>query len=351
MIVVGVDAHKKTHTAVAVDETTGRVVDSTEVLARSKGHERLIRWAGRLSAERRFAIEDCRHVSGALERMLIERGERSARVPVKLMAEARRASRRRGKSDPIDAEAVARAAIRHPDLPEARLEGPDREVRLLVDYRETLVSQRTALQNRLRWNLHELDAAIDVEPRSLDRVRVLSDLERRLSGLEDSVLVHVALDEIARIRELTAAARDLERQIKARTRAIAPTLLAVPGCAELTAGKIIGEVAGVERFRSDSALALHAGAAPLEASSGERRRHRLNRRGNRQLNAALHRIAVTQLRVHEPAKLYVKRKIAEGKTKREALRCLKRHLARVVFNALNAMNTDVTKIEPAVALT
>lgn len=351
MIVVGVDAHKKTHTAVAVDEVTGRVVDSIEVIARVKGHERLIRWAGRLSAHRRFAIEDCRHVSGALERMLIEHGERSARVPVKLMAEARRSSRRRGKSDPIDAEAVARAAIRHPDLPEARLEGPDREVRLLVDYRETLVSQRTALQNRLRWNLHELDASIEVELRSLDRARVLIDLERRLGGFEDSVLVRVALDEITRIRELTVKARELEREIKTRTRVLAPALLAVPGCAELTAGKILGEVAGVERFRSDAALALHAGAAPLEVSSGERTRHRLNRRGNRQLNAALHRIAVTQLRIHEPAKLYMKRKMAEGKSKREALRCLKRHLARVVFNALNAMNTDMINVEPVLGLT
>ena len=351
MIVVGVDAHKKTHTAVAVDEATGRVVDSIDVIARAKGHERLIRWAGRLSAERRFAIEDCRHVSGALERMLIERGERSARVPPKLMAEARRSSRRRGKSDPIDAEAVARAAIRHPDLPEARLEGPDREVRLLVDYRETLVSQRTAFQNRLRWNLHELDASIEVGLRSLDRLRVLADLERRLGVYEDTVLVRVALDEIVRIRELTLKARELEREIKVRMRMIAPSLLAVPGCAELTAGKIFGEVAGVDRFRSDAALALHAGAAPLEASSGERSRHRLNRRGNRQLNAALHRIAVTQLRIHEPAKLYVKRKMAEGKTKREALRCLKRHLARVVFNALSNMTTDTINVEPAMGLT
>jgi len=176
-------------------------------------------------------------------------------------------------------------------------------------------------------------------------------LERRLGVYEDTVLVRVALDEIVRIRELTLKARELEREIKVRMRMIAPSLLAVPGCAELTAGKIFGEVAGVDRFRSDAALALHAGAAPLEASSGERSRHRLNRRGNRQLNAALHRIAVTQLRIHEPAKLYVKRKMAEGKTKREALRCLKRHLARVVFNALSNMTTDTINVEPAMGLT
>lgn len=351
MIVVGVDAHKKTHTAVAVDEPSGRVIDEITVSARAKGHLKLMRWAAGIDAERRFAVEDCRHVSGLLERMLLERGERVCRVPPKMMAWQRRRSRTPGKSDPIDATAVARAAIANPQLPEATVTGPERDVRLLVDYRETLVSQRTALQNRLRWHLHELDAGIEVAVGALDRFKILDGLAGQIRGYDQSVLRQVCADEIARIRELTVEANELARQIRDLVRRLAPHLVAIVGCADLTAGKIIGEVAGVGRFSSDAKLALHSGAAPLEASSGDRTRHRLNRSGNRQLNAALHRIAVTQIRCHEPAKLYLKRRISEGKTKREALRCLKRHLARVVYRSLQTMNTEPLNTHALTGLT
>ncbi|MGH2727207.1 MAG: IS110 family transposase [Actinomycetota bacterium] len=351
MIVVGVDAHKKTHTAVAAEEPSGKVVAEITVSARANGHLKLMRWAAGIDPRRRFAVEDCRHVSGLLERMLLERGERVCRVPPKMMARQRRTERTRGKSDPIDATAVARAAIANPDLPEATVTGPERDVRLLVDHRETLVSERTALQNRLRWHLHELDPGIGVATGALDRFRVLDALAERVRGYGEGVLVQVALEEIARIRELTDAAKRLEHQIRMLVRRLAPQLLAIPGCAELTAGKIIGEVSGVGRFSSDAKLALHAGAAPLEASSGDRTRHRLNRAGNRQLNAALHRIAVTQLRIHEPAKLYMKRRISEGKTKREALRSLKRHLARVVYRSMQPMNTEDPTRQARAALT
>src|SRR4030095_1617777 len=109
------------------------------------------------------------------------------------------------------------------------------------------------------------------------------------------------------------------------------------GCGTLTAAQLVGEIAGIDRFASEAKLAKHSGAAPLPASSGQRQRHRLNRKGNRQLNCALHRIAVTQARVHAPARAYLERKQTEGKSRREALRCLKRHLARVVFRILQAI--------------
>ena len=112
--------------------------------------------------------------------------------------------------------------------------------------------------------------------------------------------------------------------------------MALPGCGAVSAAKLLGEIGPIERFETDAQLARHAGVAPLEASSGKHRRHRLDRGGNRQLNCALHRIAITQGRVHAPARAYLERKQSEGKSRREALRCLKRQLARIVFNTLKA---------------
>ena len=148
MVVLGTDAHKRSHTVVACDEV-GAEVATVTVAATAQGHLRLVRWAARWT-QRRWAIEDCRALSRRLEGDLLRIGERVVRVPPKLMAGARRSARTAGKSDPIDALAVARAALREPDLPVARLDGPDREIRLLVDSRESLVKDRTAAQNRLR---------------------------------------------------------------------------------------------------------------------------------------------------------------------------------------------------------
>jgi transposase len=133
---------------------------------------------------------------------------------------------------------------------------------------------------------------------------------------------------------LTAVA--VERRLQERTQSIAPQLLALPGCGSLSAAKLLCEIGPIDRFRSDAQLARHAGVAPLEASSGKQRRHRLDRGGNRQLNCALHRIAITQGRVHAPARAYLERKQSEGKSRREAIRCLKRQLARTVYTTLKS---------------
>jgi len=167
MMVLGIDPHKKSHTVVALEAATGELVAELTVAADRCGHERLIAWARRLTPERRFAIEDCRHFSGHLERALIAAGEGCVRVPPKLMAQTRRSARRRGKSDAIDAACVARAALREPGLPEARLAGPERTLRLLVDQRSDLVGERTRIQSRLRWHLHDLD--LEVPPKALGR--------------------------------------------------------------------------------------------------------------------------------------------------------------------------------------
>lgn len=340
MIVIGVDPHKQTHTAAALEAALGELLEERTVKARQQGHEQLLVWGRALGSERLWALEDCRHVSISLERFLLSSGEQVVRVPPKLMAGTRRSARSYGKSDAIDALAVARAALRERSLPTARLAGAEREIRLLTDHREDLVAERTRIQQRLRWHLHELSPELELPAGSLDRRVWLERLARRLARSEQTTQVTICRELVGRCRELSRRADELEREIATLVRTHAPALLELPGCGVLTAAKLLGETAGAERFSSDAKLAMHAGAAPLPASSGARQRHRLNRSGNRQLNCALHRIAVTQGRWHTPAKEYLERKERDGHSRREALRCLKRHLARVVYRTLRAIEED-----------
>jgi transposase len=334
VIVLGVDPHKQTHTIVAVDGL-GRPLAELTLAARTLDHRRAVAWADALDPQHRWAVEDCRHVSGRLERDLREAGQEVVRVPPKLMAARRRSARSYGKSDPIDALAVARAALEHPDLPEATDDEANGELRLLVRYRDDLVGERTRHQNRLRWQLHDLAPELEIPARSLDRTSVCDRLGGRLRRLPQSVLVRICRNLLRRIRGLTREIEALAAELEARVSAKAPQLLALPGCGPLTAAKLLAEVGTATRFRTPAQFAMHCGVAPLEASSGRQQRHRLNRYGNRQLNAALYRIAITQIRVHTPAQQLYQRKQAEGKTRREALRVLKYHLARRVFRLLS----------------
>ena len=318
---------------VAVDEA-GAEISSTTVGATSEGHLKLVKWAARWP-DRRWAIEDCRHLSRRLEADLLKVGELVVRVPPKMMAGVRRSARTRGKSDPIDALAVARAALREPDLPVAQLDGPSRKLRLLVDYRESLVKDRTAAQNRLRWRLHELEPGYDPAPGSLNRYKTLDEIDQLLAAHTSMVAV-LGGREVARIRELTREANQLERDIAQRVTQQAPSLLNIPGCGGLTAAKLVGEAADISRFKSRDAYAMWAGVAPIPVWSANNQRFRLNRGGNRQTNAAIHRIAITQIRIHADAQAFIKRRLESGSTKREALRLLKRKLANVVYRNLLA---------------
>lgn len=333
MIVIGVDVHKQSVTAVAVDDA-GRMLDEQTVPV---GSDELIGWASALDAERLWAIEDCRLLTPWLERQLLERGEDLVRVSPKLTVPERRAGRVRGKSDPIDALAVARAALREPDLPRPQPgEKIHREIKLLVDHRDDLVDERRRTQQRLRWHLHELDPTLVVPLRRLDRASHLDRVGRWLARREQEIQVRIARELVARCRSLTRAIDELNQELEQRAAALAPALLELPGCGAITAAKLLAEIGPISRFKTDAQLARHSGVAPLQASSGRLQRHRLDRGGNRQLNAALYRIAITQSSHHPAARAYLERKQAEGKTRREAIRCLKRLLARTVFNALKA---------------
>ncbi|MDN5746590.1 MAG: IS110 family transposase [Nocardioidaceae bacterium] len=346
MVVVGADVHKRTHTFVAVD-AVGKQVGQVTVEAVTAGHHKALAWAReRFGEEIVWAIEDCRHLSARLERDLLTSGQHVVRVPPKMMAEQRRVARTRGKSDPIDALAVARAYLREPSLPVASHDEASRELKLLVDRRETLVAQRTATINSLLWRVHELDPARAPKARSLDLAKHQQALRAWLTTLE-GVVAELALDELDDIIATTARAKTYEKRIAALTEQAAPTLLAMPGCGALTAAKLVGESAGAARFHSEAAFARHAGVAPIPVWSGNTAgRVRMTRSGNRQLNAALHRIAITQVRLESSlGKTYYEKKKAEGMSNREALRCLKRRLARVVFHHLT---TD--KAAPATGL-
>jgi len=282
-----------------------------------------------------WGIEDCRHLSARLVRDLLSAGQQVVRVPPKLMARTRASARTRGKSDPIDALAVARAVLREPDLPVASHDAISRELKLLIDRREDLVAQRTSAINRLLWRVHELDPERAPKPRSLDLAKH-RELLRAWLATQPGLVAEPARDELADISRLTEAINALAKRIAERVRVVSPALLALPGCAELTAAKLIGETAVVSRFKSESAFARHAGVAPIPVWSGNTTgRVRMTRSGNRQLNAALHRIAVTQVRLDGIGRAYYRKRRDAGASKTEALRCLKRRLARVVFHHLH----------------
>lgn len=329
-MIIGGDSHKRTHTFVAVDSVGRRVAEKT-VPATTDGHLAAVSWAAQWE-QRRWALEDCRHLTRRLESDLLRAGEAIVRVPPKMMAAERRGTRSPGKSDPIDAEAVARAALRDDDLPVARLEGEARRVKLLVDHREDLVAERTRMQARLRWHLHELMPELDLAPKALNKFCHLDRVAGELAKVEGTVAV-IAHELVSRIRELTVRCNQLEREITAIVKRIAATLLELPGCGALSAAKIVGEVAGADRFRSKAAFARWNGTAPIPVWTGSER-FRLSRSGNRQVNAALHRIAITQWRGVGPGRVFIEERMANGKTKTAAIRLLRRRLSDEVLRRL-----------------
>src|SRR5438552_6736076 len=249
MIVIGVDVHKQSLTAVAVDEA-GRMLDERTVAGAKDG---LLAWATSLGEERVWAVEDGRQRTRALERELLAAGEELVRVPPKLMAPERRAGRPRGKSDPIDALAVARAALREPRLDHPRPgEERLRELKLLVDHRDDLIDERRRAQQRLRWHLHDLDPTLAVPLGALDRAVWLDRLGRRLARLEQTAQTRIARELVGRCRGLTRTILELDRELQAAATQTAPALLALPGCGAVSAAKLLGEIGPIERFDSDA---------------------------------------------------------------------------------------------------
>ena len=346
MIVIGADAHKRNHTVVAVDGQTGAVRGQCEIAASDAGALDALRFAAGLGDERVWAVEDCRHVSARLEAALIAAGERVIRVPAAMTGQTRKVSRRAGKSDPIDARAVALAVVRDgiESFPVAFTDQQAMQIRVLSDYRDQIITERTRMINRLRWHLVTIAPELEAQlgPASLRGPRICARLSRQLARLTPTPQLRVARLLLRRISEIVREERQLFTELTTLIQAHAPELLKQPGCGTVTAAIIIGRTAGAQRFPTDGHFARHTGTAPVPASSGNVQRHRLHRGGDRQLNRAIHIIALSRANTDPQTRAYLARKQAEGKTKLEAIRCLKRHLARRIWRLLYTAETCAT---------
>ena len=240
--------------------------------------------------------------------------------------------------------AVARAVVKDgvEQFPVAYLNEQAMEIRLLLDHRGDLVSERTRTVNLLRWHLLELCPELEhsLKRGALNQARVLDRIDRRLRKLPVLARARVARAQVSHLRTLNREIDALQCGLVELVKVHRPQLLAEQGCGALTAAILIGHTAGVERFHTESSFALLTGTAPIPCSSGQRTQHRLNRGGDRQLNHALHIIAITRAQRDAATKQYLARKEAEGKTKKGALRSLKRHLARRFHRLLAEPPTD-----------
>lgn len=334
--VIGVDAHKRSHTLVAVD-AGGRKLAEKTVATTGTGHAQAIEWAlTTFGADVDWAIEDNRSFTSLLERDLLAAGTwRVLRCPPGLMARTRASARTLGKSDSIDALAVARAALREPNLPVAVHDAVSWELRQVVERREDLVLQRTGVMSRIHERVHLIDPTRPT-PTHLDK-RTRRDALARYLRTQSGLLAELARDEVDDVEYLTRRIDSLTERIVARVDELDSSLLSIAGCAHLTAAKFIGEAANMDRFASEAAFASYCGVAPVPRWSGSTAgTMRVSRGGNRQLNTALHRVALVQLARGAVGKTYYERRRADGDNGSEAIRRLKRQLCRLVYNRLRA---------------
>ena len=329
--VIGVDTHRDTHTAAAVDRLGG-VIEGITVSASRDGAKDLLGFARKKAPGRRcWAIEGTGLYGAGLTRFLLEEGERVVEVE-----RPNRPARRRGKSDELDALAAAREALAMNHVAEPRSPGEREALQDLLTVRRQVVKSRTQATGLLKAMIVKAPESLreSLGPLSTaEQVRHAARLRKRKDAVEDtSVLV---LRSIARrIMALSAEAEELKGQIEELVGLLAPRLLAQLGVGPLVAAQIFVVWSHPGRLRSEAAFASLAGVAPIPASSGNIQRHRLNRGGDRQLNSALHMVVLTRLHRHAPTKDYVARRTAEGKTPREIKRCLKRYVARDLFKLL-----------------
>ena len=334
MVFVGIDTHKSSLAVCLVDEL-GRQLAIARFPNEPRGHRRLYAWVcGQTPGGRRFGIQSSGWLGHALAVFLLERGEDVRDVRGHLTARERVRLRGHGKSDPRDAYAIARVTARERLAP-ARTASPDRDLKLLSDYRDQLLAERTRTQNRLHADLVTLRPGYERRVPSLATEAHLATAEQLLER-DHSVQAELARRRIERIRELEAERKQLERELRRRVRELGSGLVSLVGVGELIAARIIGEVGDISRVPSSGHFASLNGTAPVPASSGQRQRHRLNRAGNRRINKAIHMMALTQARMEPRARAYVSRRCAEGRSHRDATRALKRHLSDVVYRQLCA---------------
>jgi len=333
-MVIGVDSHKETLAACAVDHV-GRQEAAAEFQNSAVGHAALLEWALQLPGDHEFAIEGSGGFGRPLALHLLDHRQKVVEVPSGLTARERRRLRAPGKSDPGDALAIARVGLREDRLPKPASMGWSRSLRELVDYREQLVGERTRCANRLHADLVDLCPGYQVEIKNLVSKRYLVRAERLLAD-KSQTQAGLAWRRLQALRRLDLEIAEMKQEIALTVEASGTRLTTITGISVLGAARILGEVGDIRRFASKNHFASATGTAPIPASSGSVRRHRLNRGGNRRLNRAIHTIAMVQAQLDPRGRAYVERRRAEGKSWREALRCLKRHLSNVIYRELMA---------------
>jgi transposase len=334
MMISGVDPHKSTHTATAVDPQTNRTVASVRIDASLAEYRWLLRWARQFDS-RRWAVENAEGLGRHLSWWLLARGEEVVDVSSAATAWVRQLSRGGGrKNDQIDAAAAACAAALQGDGRPLQPEDITDALALLDESRMNLAQSRVRLVNQLHALLRDLlagGAATDLTATTaaalLRQVRPAGDAER--------VRKQIAIGLVSQIRSVDSLLKANAKQISELLATSGSTLTSTVGIGAITAGRLIGRTGRAGRFPTAAAFANYAGAAPVEVASADKARHRLSRSGDRQLNAALHTLAITQIRTPgSRGHTYYTAKLAEGKTPREARRCLKRRLANHIWRTM-----------------
>jgi transposase len=333
-VAIGVDSHKGSLAAAALDEL-GRAVGVREFCNQQRGFESFLQWARDHGEDRVIGIEGAGSYGAGLSRHLADAGEAVYEVPAFLAYRERKRNPSTGKSDPSDAVAIARVTARGERLSSSQRDGILGDLKLLSDHRDQLVNARTRLINRTHTDLVISHPGYEKKIPRLDTKKSRSTALVLLRG-DHSVRADLVRDRLREIRRLDNKIADVEKSIALKVKESDTNLTSLNGVGFVIAAKILGEVGDPTRVRSKAAFAMLTGTAPLEASSGMTKRHRLNRGGNRQLNYALHMVALARLRHDPDTKAYMARRKLEGKSSREALRCLKRHLSNLIFRQLIA---------------
>lgn len=335
MITIGVDAHKRVHVALAVDES-GRELGAWQGPNSPSGWQDLLSWASDLDSTREWGIEGAWGNGRGLSQSLVQYGETVYEVNARWTASGRRRARRPGKTDGLDARAVALFVRQEaPSLPRVLLDDETAILDLLVTQREAAVAESTRLRNQIHALLLQIDPQYDRKLPSLLTAVALNALES-YHAPDPSPLQEQRANAIrrlaARLRLVSSQADDLKKEIANLASLRFTPLTRLCGVNLLTAGTLAGILGPGSRFSTDAQLAAYAGVSPLEASSAGRTRHRLNRGGNRRLNSVLYRIVLTQAHHLPEARDYLKRRTSEGKTRREAHRCLRRYVIRAIWH-------------------
>jgi len=333
--VLGVDTHRDEHVIAVVTAPAGAVIAATAAAASSRGYRELLAVAGQHAPGRRvWAVEGSGSYGAGLARFLAERGE----TVLEISRAGAPQRRLKGKDDALDAARIARAALAADTLASPRAGGRREALRLLLIARGSAVDVRREALTQLRAVIVTAPDELRQELRGMPVGKLLDRCSRlrRTPAAADQLATRLVLRSLARrIQAATVEADELEREILAHVRALAPRLLDEPGVGPIVAARLIVSWSHHGRVRSEAAFARLAGVAPIPASSGQTTRHRLSRGGDRQLNRALHTI-VLHRRHHDPAtKAYIEKRISEGKTRRDATRLLKRYLARHLYRLLN----------------